>query len=100
MAGGVGNDVYEVTSVGEVVTELAGAGNDTVWTSLASYTLDANVENLFFGGSGNFVGVGNVLANMLVGGAGNDVLIGAQVSTRWPAVSATMSTKSPPLGMW
>jgi Ca2+-binding RTX toxin-like protein len=76
MAGGVGNDVYEVTSVGEVVTELAGAGNDTVWTSLASYTLGATVENLFFGGSGNFAGTGNAQNNTIVGGAGNDVLTG------------------------
>ncbi|EJM69688.1 peroxidase family protein, partial [Pseudomonas sp. GM55] len=37
MAGGVGDDIYEVTDSGDVVTELAGAGNDTVWTSLASY---------------------------------------------------------------
>ncbi|MGH8347006.1 MAG: peroxidase family protein, partial [Pseudomonas sp.] len=77
MAGGDGNDVYEVTDFGDVVTELAGAGSDEVWTSLASYTLSANVESLFFGGSGNFAGTGNVLGNNIVGGAGNDVLIGA-----------------------
>ncbi|WP_223511138.1 peroxidase family protein [Pseudomonas sp. GL-B-19] len=76
MAGGVGDDIYEVTDLGDVVTELAGAGNDAVWTSLGSYTLSANVENLFFGGSGNFVGIGNELDNTLVGGAGNDVLLG------------------------
>ncbi|WP_223467218.1 calcium-binding protein, partial [Pseudomonas sp. GL-RE-26] len=76
MAGGVGDDVYEVTDLGDVVTELGGEGIDTVWTSLASYTLGANVENLYFGGSGNFAGHGNVLDNTLVGGAGNDVLIG------------------------
>ncbi|WP_085718697.1 peroxidase family protein [Pseudomonas sp. B28(2017)] len=77
MAGGDGNDVYEVTDVGDVVTELAGAGSDEVWTSLASYTLSANVENLYFGGSGNFAGTGNVLGNNILGGAGNDILIGA-----------------------
>jgi len=76
MAGGVGDDVYEVTDLGDVVTELAGGGSDTVWTSLANYTLGANVENLFFGGSGNFAGSGNELDNMIVGGAGNDVLNG------------------------
>jgi Ca2+-binding RTX toxin-like protein len=76
MAGGAGNDVYEVTDLGDVVGENAGGGNDTVWTSLASYTLGANVENLFFGGSGNFAGTGNALGNNIVGGAGNDVLIG------------------------
>ncbi|WP_442962693.1 peroxidase family protein [Pseudomonas sp. Leaf48] len=68
--------IYEVTDLGDVVSELAGAGSDTVWTSLASYTLGANVENLYFGGIGNFVAGGNALANTIVGGAGNDVLIG------------------------
>ncbi|WP_223504069.1 peroxidase family protein [Pseudomonas sp. BF-R-24] len=77
MAGGIGNDIYEVTDAGDVVTELAGGGIDEVWTSLASYTLSANVDNLFFGGSGNFAGSGNVLDNTIVGGAGNDILIGA-----------------------
>ncbi|VVP33437.1 hypothetical protein PS900_04477 [Pseudomonas fluorescens] len=77
MSGGLGDDIFEVTDLGDVVTELVGAGNDTVWTSLASYTLSANVENLFFGGSGNFAGTGNALDNTLVGGAGIDVLIGA-----------------------
>ncbi|VVQ13364.1 hypothetical protein PS938_03912 [Pseudomonas fluorescens] len=76
MAGGTGNDTFEVTSVGDVVTELAGGGSDTVWTSLATYTLGANVENLYFGGSGNFAGTGNALANTIVGGAGNDVIRG------------------------
>ncbi|WP_223544079.1 peroxidase family protein [Pseudomonas sp. A-B-19] len=76
MAGGVGDDVYEVADLGDVVTELGGEGTDTVWTSLSGYTLTANVDNLFFGGSGNFAGTGNALDNTLVGGAGNDVLIG------------------------
>ncbi|WP_103103007.1 peroxidase family protein [Pseudomonas sp. LFM046] len=76
MAGGVGNDTYEVTDAGDVVTELAGEGTDTVWTSLSSYTLGANVENLFYGGTGNFTGTGNALDNLLVGGVGNDVLMG------------------------
>ncbi|PBJ02236.1 peroxidase family protein [Pseudomonas sp. ACN5] len=77
MVGGAGSDVYEVTDLGDVVGENAGGGNDTIWTSLASYTLDANVENLFFGGNGNFVGTGNGLANTIVGGAGNDFIVGA-----------------------
>jgi Ca2+-binding RTX toxin-like protein len=76
MAGGAGSDTYEVTEAGDVVTELAGAGADAVWTSLSSYTLGANVENLFYGGTGNFTGIGNTLDNLMIGGAGNDVLMG------------------------
>ncbi|VVP19203.1 hypothetical protein PS893_03735 [Pseudomonas fluorescens] len=78
MAGGAGHDIYEVTDLGDVVTELANAGSDTVWTSLASYTLGANVENLYYGASGNFAGTGNTLANTIVGGAGNDVISGGE----------------------
>ncbi|MBD2837697.1 heme peroxidase [Pseudomonas sp. JM0905a] len=76
MAGGLGNDTYAVTDAGDSVVELAGEGTDSVWTSLASYTLGANVENLLYGGRGNFTGTGNGLNNTLQGGAGNDTLIG------------------------
>ena len=76
MVGGAGNDIYAVTDVGDVVVELAGQGSDTVWTSLLSYTLTANVENLTYSGAGNFSGTGNALANIIRGGVGNDTLTG------------------------
>ncbi|TWC34957.1 Ca2+-binding RTX toxin-like protein [Pseudomonas sp. SJZ079] len=77
MAGGTGDDTYVVTEAGDGVIEQAGAGNDLVWTTLSSYTLGANVERLTYGGSGNFVGTGNGLANEIRGGAGNDSLFGS-----------------------
>ncbi|MEA1648893.1 hypothetical protein UAJ10_07660 [Nitrospirillum sp. BR 11164] len=76
LVGGTGNDVYVVDSVTDVVTEAAGAGTDEVRTTLASYTLGANVENLTYTGSGGFTGTGNALANVITGGAGADVLDG------------------------
>ena len=76
LVGGAGNDTYIVGSANEVVTEAAGAGTDTVRTSLSSYTLGTNLENLTFVGSGSFAGTGNTLANVLTGGAGNDTLSG------------------------
>lgn len=45
-------------------------------TDLAIYTLSANVENLLYGGSGNFIGNGNDAANLIVGGNGADTLNG------------------------
>ncbi len=45
MIGGKGNDIYYVDNVGDVVTELAAEGTDTVQSSI-SYTLGSNVENL------------------------------------------------------
>ncbi len=78
MVGGTENDTYVVDNVGDIVVELASQGTDTIETTLASYSLAAiaNVENLTFTGSGNFTGTGNTLANILVGGAGNDTLRG------------------------
>ena|GEM_PF-1589423 len=84
MAGGYGDDVYIADNAGDVVTEGLNAGVDTVKTSLATYTLGANVENLVLTGTGAQSGFGNSLNNTLTsngvgatlnGGAGNDVLV-------------------------
>ncbi|MEQ1493511.1 MAG: hypothetical protein ABL932_23495, partial [Terricaulis sp.] len=67
------------------VTENANEGVDIIMTSLASYTLDANVDDMIYTGSGNFTGRGNGLNNVITGGngadnldgvGGNDMLIG------------------------
>jgi serralysin len=83
MLGGVGNDRYIVGEAGDVVTELAGEGSDTVLSSI-NYTLGANVENLVLtgnakSGTGNALDnviTGNALDNRLDGGSGSDTLIG------------------------
>jgi Ca2+-binding RTX toxin-like protein len=76
LAGGAGNDVYTVNVAGDTVVELANQGTDTIQTSLASYTLGANLEILSYVGSGDFAGSGNGLANQISGGAGNDIMYG------------------------
>ena len=76
MYGGAGNDTYVVDNVGDKAVELAGAGVDTVRTSLASYTLPANVETLVYTGVGNFTGHGSGHADTLIGGPGDDLLDG------------------------
>ena len=73
--GGDGDDYY-ILQVADTVIEGAGAGNDTVDARILNYTLGANIENLIFGGTGNFTGTGNSLNNLIVGGAGDDVLRG------------------------
>ncbi|MBY5592404.1 RTX toxin, partial [Rhizobium leguminosarum] len=76
LIGGAGNDTYIVDNAGDIVTEAADAGTDTVRTNLASYTLADNVENLSFAGTGTFAGTGNNLDNTITGGAATDTLSG------------------------
>jgi Ca2+-binding RTX toxin-like protein len=58
------------------VLEALGAGTDTVFTTLNTYVLSGNVENLVFDGAGNFTGTGNGIANSLTAGSGDDSLTG------------------------
>ena len=76
MNGGLGNDSYSVDHASDVVTEAAAGGSDTIRTSLSSFTLGTNLENLIALGAAAFSGVGNGLANRLTGGTGNDSLDG------------------------
>ena len=83
MIGKAGNDIYIVDNTGDVVTELANEGTDTVQSSV-SYTLPSNVENLTLTGTALISGTGNALNNILIGnsasgtvlygGGGNDIL--------------------------
>jgi Ca2+-binding RTX toxin-like protein len=84
LAGLAGNDTYVVDNAGDVVIENANEGADTV-TASVSYTLAANVENLYLQGSNAINATGNELsnilncnsaANTLDGGSGNDFLYG------------------------
>ncbi len=76
LAGLGGDDTYLVANTGDTIIEAAGGGADTVRTSLAAYTLPANVENIVYTGATGFSGVGNAEANGIEGGAGADFLSG------------------------
>lgn len=112
LTGGLGDDVYVVNIAASsyvdaggnlipvpsdsVAVELAGQGNDSIRTNLASYSLAAlvNVENLerldtslvkAFVASGNGLGnriSGGAGADVLSGGLGNDTLAGGEGSDR------------------
>ncbi|MEF8747646.1 MAG: cadherin-like domain-containing protein [Candidatus Accumulibacter propinquus] len=80
MTGGDGSDIYYVEHTGDVVSEtnavLATGGTDTVLSTLAAYTLTANVENGRIHSTTAANLTGNTLNNVLYAGAGNNVLNG------------------------
>jgi Ca2+-binding RTX toxin-like protein len=75
MAGGSGNDIYYVDNSGDVVTELSGAGTDTVHSTI-DYVLPNNVERGILDGTANINLTGNGLANILSGNGGDNFLYG------------------------
>ncbi|MCU0089894.1 M10 family metallopeptidase C-terminal domain-containing protein [Pseudomonas koreensis] len=78
MDGGAGNDTYFVDNIGDVIIENGTSLTeiDTVLSSLANYTLGANLENLTLRFADNINGTGNALSNVITGNAGNNVLDG------------------------
>ena len=75
MSGGAGDDLYVVDAAGDVIAEAAGAGTDSVRSSVTT-TLTTNVENLDLIGVGAINGTGNASANQLRGNAAANVLNG------------------------
>ncbi|MFD2814537.1 calcium-binding protein [Paracoccus aerius] len=76
MIGGAGNDTYVVDHAKDTVVERVNEGRDTVKASI-DYRLTANVENLVLSGRKDLSGIGNKLANVLDGNAGDNTLNGA-----------------------
>ena len=76
LQGGVGNDRYVVSAVGESIVEFADQGVDIVETALSAMTLAANIENLTYSGAGAFAGTGNASGNIITSGGGADTLSG------------------------
>ncbi len=84
LIGGLGNDTYIIDSTGDAIAENLNEGTDTILSSLESYTLGNNLENLVLvglaqNGTGNELAntvTGNEGNNSLNGGGGNDILFG------------------------
>ncbi len=76
MTGGLGSDQYVVDNFFDQVFENAGEGTDLVISSLSTFGLSANFENLTLMGTLNSSGYGNSLDNQITGNAGNNVLVG------------------------
>ncbi|MGF2035133.1 MAG: calcium-binding protein [Nostoc sp. CmiVER01] len=76
MSGGLGNDIYWIDNVGDVVIENTASGIDIVQSSSSSYTLGSNVENLNLIGNGASNGYGNDLDNVITGNDAANLLEG------------------------
>ena len=83
LAGGAGDDSYQLVGPEDAIVELSGGGTDTVFTQF-TYTLGAELEKLTLTGNSGINGTGNALdnvltgnsaANVLAGGAGNDTYV-------------------------
>lgn len=75
LIGGLGNDTYVTDNPGDVLSENAGEGNDTVIAGY-SYTVATDFENVTLSGTGDFNATGNAVANTLIGNSGNNTLDG------------------------
>ncbi|BAZ43800.1 hypothetical protein NIES4102_08020 [Chondrocystis sp. NIES-4102] len=75
LVGGVGNDLYQIDSTTDIITEAADEGIDKVESSV-TYTLGANLDNLTLTGTTAINGTGNALNNTIVGNTANNTLTG------------------------
>ena len=87
MAGGTGNDAYVVDQPGDLVIEAAREGFDTVYLTTNNWTMQPNIEVVYFSGAattldmlnvatGSAVVAHPVLDSLVIGGAGNDTIWG------------------------
>ena len=76
MTGGKGNDSYFVDAAGDFTREASsGGGIDTV-TSIITWTLATEIDNLVLSGTTAINGTGNAMANTITGNTGNNSLSG------------------------
>lgn len=78
MFGGAGDDLYSVDSTGDLVIEALNGGIDTVESSIESYRLGDNIENLILKGNTALWGTGNSLNNQMVGNEENNAFVGLE----------------------
>ncbi|MBK8384821.1 MAG: hypothetical protein IPL11_03765 [Candidatus Accumulibacter sp.] len=83
LVGGNGDDVYSVDA-GDLVTEVANGGTDTLIGTKISLALTTEIESLFYTGSTAASLVGNALDNEIGGGVAADTITaGAGNDSLW-----------------
>jgi Ca2+-binding RTX toxin-like protein len=77
LIGGLGNDIYQVDSTTDVITENANEGTDTIQSSVTfSLATFPDIENLTLTASSVINGTGNTANNSLNGNTANNTLNG------------------------
>ena len=76
MSGGGGDDRYQVTDIGDIVTEVADEGTDTVHVTVSWTVTSDNIEAVYAVGTGITV-TGQVGTDVLVADVGGSILSGA-----------------------
>jgi Ca2+-binding RTX toxin-like protein len=77
LIGGLGNDIYQVDSTTDVITENANEGTDTIQSSVTfSLATFPDIENLTLTASSVINGTGNTANNSLNGNTANNTLDG------------------------
>ncbi|KQW82535.1 hypothetical protein ASC65_09950 [Brevundimonas sp. Root1279] len=103
LQGGLGDDRY-VLDANDSVVEVAGEGNDTIEARISAYVLALNVENLVFGGTGNFAATGNAQANTITGGTSSSAGPGTSpppaTPRPTPSPAATATTTCAAVAAW
>jgi len=96
MTGNGGNDTYYVDNAGDKIVEAAAGGTDSV-RAYVSYTLSAEVENLYLQAtySAAVTGTGNALANTMGGNEFNNTLMGMDGDD---TINATLATNGSAAG--
>ena len=75
MSGGAGNDYYIINDSTDLVVEASGNGIDTIF-SVVNYTMTANTEVLYLGGTGSINGMGSATADTIIGNSGDNLISG------------------------
>ncbi len=77
LIGGLGNDLYVIDNLGDIVTENLDEGVDTIQTAIVNCLLADNVENWVAVGTAVASATGNLLDNNLSGNGGPNTIDGA-----------------------
>ncbi len=76
MKGGLGNDVYQIDNINDIIVELTNEGIDRIESTISIDSIASNVENLNLMGNSSLYANGNDLNNFILGNSGQNTING------------------------